>query len=146
MEFVDEDGSIIVPKSVRPIIEYSQTALGSSSGALRQFRAGKLHIREYGSHYSVHSDKIDPQIDPLGHLIVDAPEYLVGMLSGISVYSIIRESSINHSKRNSANSSSDSVLHRGGDYGLSPYVAGIFSAYTGYRLAKSLKKLSRGRC
>ena len=60
MRFVDDDGSIIVPKSVRPIIEYSPTTLGSGSGALRQFRAGKLHIREYEGYYSVHLDAIFP--------------------------------------------------------------------------------------
>jgi hypothetical protein len=143
VKFVDEDGSIIVPKSIRPIIEYSPTALGSGCGALRQFRAGKLHIREYDSYYSVHSDKIDPLNDPLGHLIVDAPEYLVGMLSGISIYSTLKERSINRSRKNSTNSNSFSEI--GVKDGPSPYLSGIFAAYTGYALTKSLKKLVQRR-
>lgn len=143
MKFVDDDGSIIVPKSVRPIIEYSPTALGSGCGALRQFRAGKLHIREYYSYYSVHSDRIDPLNDPLGHLIVDAPEYLVGMLSGISIYSTLKERSINRSRKNSTNLNPFSEI--GVKANPSPYLAGIFAAYTGYALTKSLKKLAQRR-
>ncbi len=143
MRFVDDDGCIIVPKSVRPIIEYSPTALGSGCGALRQFRVGKLHIREYDSYYSVHSDKIDPLSDPIGHLIVDAPEYLVGMLSGLSIYSTLKERSINRSRKNRANSNSFSEIDV--KDGSSPYLAGIFAAYTGYALTKSLKKLGQRR-
>ena len=143
MKFVDDDGSIIVPKSVRPIIEYPTTSLGSRYGALRQFRNGKLHIREYDSYYSVHSDKIDPLNDPLGHLIVDAPEYLVGMLSGISIYSALKDRSVNRSKKNSTNSNSFSET--GVKAGASPYLAAIFAAYTSYALTKSMKKLAQRR-
>lgn len=130
MKFVDDDGSIIVPKSVRPIIEYTPTALGSGSGALRQYRAGKLHIREYDNYYSVHSDKIDPLNDPLGHLIIDAPEYLVGLVSGISIYLTLKERSITEFGPKDASS---------------PYLAGIFGAYAGYAVTKSLKKLAQRR-
>jgi hypothetical protein len=139
VQFVDDDGSIIVPKSVRPIIEYSPTALGEGCGALRQFRAGKLHIREYDSYYSVHSDKVDPLKDPLGHLIFDAPEYLVGMLSGFSIYSTLKEKSI----RRSRNTKSFSDIGVKDD--PSTYLAGIFAAYTGYALTKSIKKLAQRR-
>ena len=145
MRFVGDDGSIIVPKAVRPIIEYSPTALGSGCGALRQFRAGKLHIREYDSYYSVHSDKIDPLNDPLGHLIIDAPEYLVGILSGLSVYSTLKDKSINRSKKDRANLNSNSFSEIGAKEGTPPYLAGIFSAYVAYALTKSLKKLGKRR-
>ncbi len=140
MRFVGDDGSIIVPKSVRPIIERSPTALGSGCGALRQFRAGKLHIREYDSYYAVHSDKVDPQSDPLGHLIFDAPEYLVGILSGLSVYSTLKERSIRHSRNKIANSNSNSFSEIGVKDSPSPYLAGIFAPYTGYAISKFLKK------
>ncbi|MGI0043440.1 MAG: hypothetical protein ACRD47_06995, partial [Nitrososphaeraceae archaeon] len=33
MKFVDDEGSIIVPKSVRPIIDYPETVLGDRCGA-----------------------------------------------------------------------------------------------------------------
>lgn len=78
MEFVDGDGNIVVPRAVRPILEMSETSLGSKKGAKRQYRYGNLHIRDYDSHYTVHMDRVDPRKDPLGHLLVDAPEYLVG--------------------------------------------------------------------
>ena len=94
MEFVDSDGNIIVPKSVRPIIELKETILGGKKGARRQFRQGTLHIREFDTHYAVHVDKVDPLKSPLAHLIVDAPEYIVGAAAaalvakqaGVTVY------------------------------------------------------------
>lgn len=78
MEFVDSDGNIMVPRAVRPIIDIGESALGSKKGARRQFRYGNLHIRDYDTHYTVHMDKVDPRKNPLGHLLVDAPEYIVG--------------------------------------------------------------------
>ncbi|HEX6067587.1 MAG TPA: hypothetical protein VFZ05_02195 [Nitrososphaera sp.] len=85
MEFVDGDGNIVVPRAVRPILEISETLLGSKKGAKRQYRYGNLHIRDYDSHYTVHMDKVDPRENPLGHLFVDAPEYLVGAASAAIV-------------------------------------------------------------
>ena len=76
MDFVDADGNIVVPKAVRPVIDLQETPLGSKKGAKRQYRYGNLHIRDYGSHYTAHMDKVDPHNNPLGHLLVDAPEYL----------------------------------------------------------------------
>lgn len=143
MKFVDEQGSIIVPKSVRPIIDYPETVLGDRCGALRQFRLGKLHIREYDNYYSVHTDKISPINDPLGHLIADAPEYLVGILSGISIYSSFKDVHIARSRTSGVNSKSSSVI--GGKYLLSPYLAGIFAAYSSYAITKTLKKLAQRR-
>lgn len=85
MYYVDGNANIIVPKSVRPIIDYEETYLGNKKGANRQFRFGSLHIREYDDYYTVHKDKIDPRTDPFGHLLLDAPEYLTGILSLVSV-------------------------------------------------------------
>ena len=85
MQYIDGDGNIIVPKSVRPIIDYKETVLGNKKGAKRQYRYGNLHIREYNDYYTIHRDKIDPRTDPLAHLLVDAPEYLIAILSAISV-------------------------------------------------------------
>jgi len=143
VKFVDEQGSIIVPKSVRPIIDYPETVLGNKCGASRQFRLGKLHIREYDNYYSVHSDKISPIDDPLGHLIADAPEYLVGIFSGISIYSSLKNKPIARSRKSALNSKSSSVI--GGKDLLSPYLAGIFAAYSSYTITKSLNKLAQRR-
>lgn len=79
MYYIDDNANIIVPKSVRPIIDYEETYLGNKEGANRQFRLGTLHIREYDDHYAVHRDKIDPRTDPLGHLLLYTPEYLIGI-------------------------------------------------------------------
>jgi hypothetical protein len=144
VKFVDDDGSIIVPKSVRPIIEYPITFLGNRCGALRQFRNGKLHIREYSDYYSVHSDSIIPIHDPLGHLLVDAPEYLVGLLSGISVYSSLKAGSANRLK-NSRTTTPNSPSRIGGKGGPPPYIAAILAAYASYSITKSLKKLAQRR-
>lgn len=83
MDFLGGDGSIIVPKSVRPIIDWKETLIGSKKGAWKQFRYGNLHIREFKDSYTVHMDKVDPAKDPLGHLLMDAPEYLVASIVGL---------------------------------------------------------------
>jgi hypothetical protein len=85
VHYIDGEGSIIVPKSVRPIIDYIETPLGNKKGAKRQFRYGNLHIREYDDYYTVHRDRIDPGRDALGHLLADAPEYLAGSISAAFV-------------------------------------------------------------
>ncbi len=81
MNFLDGDGNILIPKSVRPIMDCEITLLGEKKGSRKQYRSGNLHIREYEAHYSVHFDNVDPRLDPLGHLMVDAPKYLNGLLS-----------------------------------------------------------------
>lgn len=93
MSFIDNEGNIIVPKTVRPLIEYKPTILGEKKGSIKQYRHGNLHIREYENHYSVHYDKIDPREDPLGHVMVDARKYFPGVvaLSVLSDYLIDRE-------------------------------------------------------
>lgn len=83
MDFLGGDGSIIVPKYVRPIIDWKETLIGSKKGAWKQFRYGNLHIREFKDSYTVHMDKVDPAKDPLGHLLMDAPEYLVASIVGL---------------------------------------------------------------
>jgi hypothetical protein len=72
---------IEVPKELRQfMLENAQeTKLGKTNGANKQYRYGNLHIREYDDKYLVHQDKIDPRENPLGHLIHDAPEVLVGL-------------------------------------------------------------------
>ena len=59
------------------------TWLGYPKGALRQYRKGTLHIREYEDKFLVHEDRADPREDPLGHLIYDAPEVLAGIAGGM---------------------------------------------------------------
>ncbi len=74
---------IEVPKEIRPFMleEAEETKLGQKNGADKQYRYGNLHIREYDEKYLVHVDKVDPRKDPLGHLMIDAPEVLIGLAS-----------------------------------------------------------------
>ena len=81
MSFLDDEGNILVPKSVRPIVDYEITTLGEKKGSIRQYRYGNLHVREYDNYYSVHSDIIDPRVDPLGHLMIDTPQIMKGIVS-----------------------------------------------------------------
>jgi hypothetical protein len=75
------DDSFLVSKKVLPSIDgfgFVETVLGDPEGCLRQYRnANRLHVREYEDYFEIHEDKIDPRVDPLGHLIRDSPETLV---------------------------------------------------------------------
>ena len=103
MHYIDGEGSIIVPKSVRPIIDYKETSLGNKNGAKRQFRYGNLHIREYIDYCTVHMDKIDPRKDSLGHLSIDAPEYLARTISAAFVGYKVGQEVYNRSKAKGKN-------------------------------------------
>ena len=72
---------IEVPKELRQFMleKAEETSLGQKNGANKQYRYGNLHIREYDDKFLVHTDKVDPREDPIGHLIHDAPEFLVGL-------------------------------------------------------------------
>ncbi len=74
---------IEVPKEIRSFMleDAEETPIGQKNGALRQYRYGNLHIREYDDKYLVHVDKVDPRKDPIGHLVLDAPEVLLGVAS-----------------------------------------------------------------
>ena len=56
-----------------------ETKLGDRNGATKQYRKGNLHIREYEDKFTVHTDRVDPRDDPIGHLIYDAQEVLIGL-------------------------------------------------------------------
>jgi hypothetical protein len=138
VKFIDGDGNIIVPKAVRPIIDLKETSLGSKKGAKRQYRYGDLHIRDYDSHYSIHMDRIDPLSNPLGHLLVDAPEYLaattaafiVGRRLGTTVYNI---------RKKQGKSTKDAAI----DAVLAGYIAGSSAGNLVFNMATSLKKKKR---
>ena len=92
MHYIDGEGSIIVSKSVRPIIDYKGASLGNKKRAKREFRYGNLHIKEYYDYHTVHRDNIDPREDALAHLLADAPEYLAGTVSAAFVgYKVVQE-------------------------------------------------------
>ncbi len=88
---------IEVPKELREFMldKAEETLLGKKNGAYKQYRYGNLHIREYNDKFLVHTDKVDPRENPLGHLIHDAPEVLVGLacaaLGGAKVSSTLKK-------------------------------------------------------
>jgi hypothetical protein len=85
VEFVDGYSNIIVPKAVRPMIDLKNTPLGSKKRVNKQYRCGSLHIRGYGTRYTVYMDRVDPLSNPLEHLLVDAPEHLAGTTAAFIV-------------------------------------------------------------
>jgi len=122
---------IEVPKELREFMpdKAKLTKLGQKNGANKQYRLGNLHIREYDNRFLVHTDKIDPRSDPLGHLIYDAPEVLVGLACAAFGGSKVASSLFKNSNKN------NSIL--------SGLVASIVAGYLGYSVSKKIKDLRR---
>ena len=118
---------IEVPKELREFMleDAQETFLGQKNGAKKQFRYGNLHIREYEDKFLVHSDKIDPRKDPVGHLVQDAPEFLVGLacaiFGGSQVSKLLKKKSVQTSISTSL-------------------VSSLISGYLGYAFTKKIKK------
>jgi hypothetical protein len=134
VEFIDGDGNIVVPKAVRPILDLQETALGSKKGAKKQYRYGNLHIRDYDTHYTVHMDKVNPLTNPLGHLIVDAPEYLAGAAAALIVGKRVGASVYNRRKKE-GKSTRDAAI----DAALAGYIAGSSAGSLAFKAANSIK-------
>ena len=118
---------IEVPKELREFMleEAEETTLGQKNGAHKQYRYGNLHIREYDDKFLVHTDKIDPRKDPIGHLVHDAPEVLVGLACAIFGGSQITKKFLN-------NKSPKLTLTSG-------LISSIISGYVGYTATKKIK-------
>ena len=109
-----------------------ETSLGQKNGANKQYRYGNLHIREYDDKFLVHMDKVDPRKNPLGHLVFDAPEVLIGLacaaVGGGKVASYLYKN-----QKNSKFTKQTSTL------------AGLFSSlvlgYLGYSVTKRIRNL-----
>ena len=111
--------------------EAEETILGQKNGATKQYRYGNLHIREYDDKYLVHMDKVDPRQDPMGHLIRDSPEILIGIATGIIAGKKVT-SSIYKLQKNTPLSKNTSILA-----GL---LSSVIAGYAGYSLVKKLKE------
>lgn len=134
VEFIDGDGNIVVPKAVRPIVDLKETALGSKKGAKRQYRYGKLHIRDYDTYYTVHMDKVNPLTNPLGHLLIDAPEYLAGAAAAVIVGRRVGATVYNRRKAE-GKSTRDAAI----DAALAGYIAGSSAGTLAFKAANSIK-------
>ena len=119
---------IEVPKELREFMleEAEETFLGQKNGAQKQYRYGNLHIREYNDKFLVHTDRIDPRKDPIGHLAYDAPEVLIGLACAIFGGSQITKKFL---KKKSKKSSVTSGL-----------ISSIITGYVGYVTTKKIKK------
>ena len=120
------DDEIEVPKELREFMleEAEETILGQKNGAQKQYRYGNLHIREYDDKFLVHTDKIDPRVNPLGHLIHDAPEVLIGIACGI--FSGV------HTAKKFSNSNKISLANI--------LASSLMSGYLAYTTTKKVKK------
>jgi len=119
---------IEVPKELREFMldGAQETTLGQKNGAKKQFRYGNLHIREYDNKFLVHTDEIDPRKDPLGHLVFDAPEVLIGLSCLILGGSKISKIFLNDNK------SKKSII-------TATAISSIIAGYIGYVVTKKIK-------
>jgi len=124
---------IEIPKELDPFMleKAEETPLGQKNGAKKQYRYGNLHIREYDDKFLVHIDKIDPRENPLGHLVLDSPEILIGLASaaigGGKVASYIYKN-----QKNSIFVKQSSTI--------SGLIASLVFGYLGYSISKRIKK------
>jgi len=118
---------IEVPKELREFMleGAEETFLGQRNGADKQYRYGNLHIREYPDKFLVHTDKIDPRKDPIGHLVYDAPEVLIGLACAIFGGSQIAKKLVNNNSKKLTVTS-----------GL---ISSIVTGYLGYVATKKIK-------
>ena len=125
---------IELPKELSRIIldGAEETKLGDKKGAIRQYRKGNLHIREYDRKFTIHSDKVDPRKDPLGHLLFDAHEVLIG-LAGAALGGVIIGKLIYNIKKDSSYKKQQSII--GG------LTASLVAGYISYYIAKKLKEI-----
>lgn len=122
---------IEVPKELREFMleNAEETFLGQKNGAYKQYRYGNLHIREYDDKFLVHTDRVDPRKDPIGHLVHDAPEVLIGLACAIFGGTQITKKFLNKK-------SNKSTLTTG-------LFSSIISGYLGYAATKKFKSYLR---
>lgn len=118
---------IEVPKELREFMleDAEETILGQKNGAEKQYRYGNLHIREYDDKFLLHTDKVDPRKDPIGHLVHDAPEVLIGLACAIFGGSQIAKKFV------------DTKLHK--PTVANQMICSVIAGYLGYNATKKLK-------
>jgi len=119
---------IVVPKELREFMlaGAEETFLGQKNGAKKQYRYGNLHIREYDDKFLLHTDKVDPRKDPLGHLLYDAPEVLTGLAFAVFGGLQVGKSLFNNNK------SKNSIISTG-------LLSSIITGYMGYIATKKIR-------
>jgi len=135
VHYVDSEGKMIVPKSVRPIMDYKQTIPNYKREAIKQDRQGNLHIRKYHDRYAVHIDGFDPRKYPLSHLLIDAPECLIATAAAVSVGKLMSTGVYKMQKKEGKNDKSVFL-----DAARTGCVAGCFAGKALYTIASGLRK------
>ena len=113
------------------LMDAEETKLGDKKGAIKQYRKGNLHIREYDDKLTVHTDKVDPREDPFGHLLHDPQEVLIG-LAGAAISGAAIGSYIYKIKKNSPFRREQAIIA-----GLATSLA---AGYASYKVSKKLKE------
>lgn len=59
-----------------------QISIGDLQGQVADYRLALkdgrgIHVREFRNYFTIHWDKKDPTVDPIGHLIEDATHWLL---------------------------------------------------------------------
>jgi hypothetical protein len=80
-------------------------------------------------------DRVDPLANPLGHLLVDAPEYLAGAAAAVIVGRRVGSAVYNRRKRE-GKSARDAAI----DAALAGYIAGSSAGSLVFNAASSMKK------
>ena len=124
---------IEIPKELREFMleRAEETSLGQKNGANKQYRYGNLHIREFDDKFLVHTDKIDPRKNPLGHLIHDAPEVLIGLACAVIGGGKVATEIYNKQKNSKFLKPTSTIT------GL---LASMVFGYLGYYLTKKIKQ------
>jgi len=79
---VHKDVKVVKSTVLNPLKQGFTRSLGDFRGQIADFRRpmpdGKsIHIQEFAEHFLVHWDWRDPSLDPIGHLVQDAPHILI---------------------------------------------------------------------
>ena len=124
---------ITIPLDLKRVVLMGaeETKLGDKKGALKQYRKGTIHIREYKDKLTVHQDKVDPREDPMGHLLYDAQEVLIG-LAGAAISGVTIGTYIYKMKKTSPFRREQAVI--GG------LAASLAAGYASYKVSKKLKE------
>jgi len=74
---------------------FKETLMGESvPRSKKQFRGPYgAHVHEFEDRWVLHRDLVDAEKDPLGHLLNDAPEYVLSALAGLATGLIARKKS-----------------------------------------------------